>query len=118
MENFINRVPTFPNKKKIVFSDGRTEFAEITNADEPTKDGTRLNKLSLNKMQDLVDYEISFGETDITQTYFDKSKSVTTFGDDGSIIESYYDSGNELSLVKTTSFDDDGNIIVEVITYE
>ena len=45
---FVDRVPTLPNRKKITHEDNSVEYATIEYADEPIEDGTALNKLNLN----------------------------------------------------------------------
>ena len=40
-----DRVPTKPNRKKITYDDGRVEYAKIEYADEPTEQGTPINKV-------------------------------------------------------------------------
>lgn len=42
-----DRVPTQPNRVKITRSDGSTEYVTWERADEPTQEGTALNKATL-----------------------------------------------------------------------
>lgn len=42
-----DRVPTQPNRVKITHSDGSTEYVTWERADEPTQEGTALNKATL-----------------------------------------------------------------------
>ncbi len=44
MIEVIDRVPTYPNRVKITKSDGTSEFVTWERADEPTVEGTPLNK--------------------------------------------------------------------------
>lgn len=48
---FKDRVPTYPNRKKITYEDGRVEYVIIENADEPVEQGTPLNKATFDAMQ-------------------------------------------------------------------
>lgn len=119
MENFKNRTPKFPNRRTIKYSDGRRENVDILYADEPTKSGTPLNKVSLNKMQDLVDHKIVFNSNgSITQQYYDNSRLEIIFEGNGDIVEKYYNSNGVLELKNTTITESSGSIKVEVITYE
>ena len=47
---FIDRVPTLPNRKKITHADSSVEYATIEYADEPTEAGTPLNKVNFSKL--------------------------------------------------------------------
>ena len=43
-----DRVPTYPNRRKITYEDGRVEYVTIEYADEPIEIGTPLNSKTLN----------------------------------------------------------------------
>ena len=48
---FKDRVPTYPNRKKITYEDGRVEYVTIEYADEPVEVGTPINKATLEALQ-------------------------------------------------------------------
>jgi hypothetical protein len=48
---FKDRVPTYPNRKKITYEDGKVEYVTIENADEPVEQGTPLNKATFDTIQ-------------------------------------------------------------------
>lgn len=119
MLNFIDRIPTFPNRKKITKQDGTVEYVTIEYADEPTNGGTSINKYSMNKIQDLTNYNVKFFEDGrIEKVFNDNSKVITSFPENGNIIQEYFDENNKKSLKKTTIFEVGGNIRVEVVTFD
>ena len=52
--DFLDRVPTYPNRKKITYEDGSVEYAKIEYADEPIEEGTPLNKATFETLQTVV----------------------------------------------------------------
>lgn len=46
-----DRVPTYPNRKKITYEDGTTQYATVEYADEPIEEGTPINRALLMPMQ-------------------------------------------------------------------
>lgn len=119
MENFKNRVPTNPNRKKITKLDGSIEYATIEFADDATEEGTPLNKATLNKMQDLTNFVIRFETNgDITKVYSDGTKTIVQFLQDGNIKETYFRQNEQKSLEKTITFKSSGDIETEVVTFD
>ncbi len=119
MLNFIDRIPTFPNRKKITKQDGTIEYATIEYADEPTKNGTIINKYSMNKIQDLTNYNIKFyNDGRIEKIFIDNSKVITSFPENGNILQEYFDENSQKSLQKTIIFESDGTIRSEVVTFD
>lgn len=109
MRDFMDRVPSNPNRKKIVHADSSEEFVTITFADNPTENGTNLNRNAFMAMQGMEPSTTEFNEDgSITET-FQTGVLTTTFNEDGSITEVFVGGGG-LSIAKTTSFNEDGSI--------
>ena len=51
MKDFVDRQPTKAGRRKITYEDGTSEFVTVEMADEPTRDGTPLNRDTLMNMQ-------------------------------------------------------------------
>lgn len=51
MYTFKNRISQNPNRKKITYEDGKIEYITLENADNPTEEGTPLNKKTFEDMQ-------------------------------------------------------------------
>ena len=45
-----DRVPSYPNRRKITYEDGRVEYVTIEMADEPIETGTPLNKANFERL--------------------------------------------------------------------
>ena len=53
-----DRVPTQPNRRKITYSDGRVEYVTIEYADNPTEQGTPINKVLFDSIHsDILDHD-------------------------------------------------------------
>lgn len=114
MINFINRVPTRPNRKKITKEDGSVEYVTIEYADEPTEAGTPINRYSLMASQGFIGSTIQFDPNgDIIQTFTDGSRLLTKFLTSGDIQEILTDSLGR-STTRTTKFQSSGDIVTEV----
>lgn len=119
MLNFIDRIPTFPNRKKITKQDGTVEYATIEYADEATQSGTVINKYSMNKIQDLTNYTVTIhSDGRIEKVFKDNSKVITSFPENGNIVQEYFDENNKKSLQKIIIFGVDGIIRSEVVTFD
>lgn len=53
---FIDRIPTYPNRKKITHQDSSVEYATVEYADEPIEIGTLLNKNNLSEVNSIMGY--------------------------------------------------------------
>lgn len=114
MINFVNRTPTRPNRKKIIKADGSSEYVTIEYADDPTINGTPLNRDTLMGMQGFINSNIVFNDDgSINQVFDDGSRYLVTFLSNGSIKETLIDtSGNQ--TIRTTTFEPNGAIRTEV----
>ena len=59
----VDRVPTYPNRIKLTYSNGDTQYVTWERADEPTVEGTPLNKALFDSIA--ADIGLSGGDTDL-----------------------------------------------------
>lgn len=52
--NWEDRVPTYPNRYKIVKEDGSFEYVTLERADEPTVEGTPINAVNMNALEETI----------------------------------------------------------------
>ena len=82
MKDFLDRQPTKAGRRKLTYEDGTTEYVTVTMADEPTEEGTPLNRASFLAMQGVDNNTTSIskanGITTITNTNAEGEKTVTT----------------------------------------
>ncbi len=64
---FVDRIPTISNRKKITFDDLSIKYAKVEYADLPIEDGTPLNKGYFNRINNVLGYNESIA-TNITIT--------------------------------------------------
>ena len=116
MINWEDRLPTLTGRRKITHSDGTSEYVTVEMADEPTNEGTPLNRYNLMAMQGFI-------ASTIEKTSDGKIKETNTNGDvlvtekqsDGSIIETFTPADGQSVITKKTKKDENGNIVVEVV---
>lgn len=114
MINFRDRLPTKPNVKKITKSDGSFETVTIEYADDPTYDGTPINRKSMMAIQGFIGATTTFNSNgDISQNFDNGNRTIVKFLEDGSIEQILIDSEGQ-SITKKTIFEEDGSIVTEV----
>lgn len=114
MINFVNRVPTQPNRKKVTKEDGSIEYMMIEYADEPTDNGTPINRYTLMAMQGFINSTIQFESNgDIVQIFTDGSRLLIQFLPNGDIKETLSDNKGRVTI-RTIKFQSSGNIKTEV----
>ena len=110
MKDFLDRQPTKAGRRKITYEDGTSEFVTVEMADEPTIEGTALNREAFMALQGFCATDTVFNEDgSITETNALGETMVTTFNEDGSI-EEVFTNANGLKIGKKTSFNEDGSI--------
>ena len=115
MRNFKNRVPTQPNRKKITFEDNQeVRYATVEFADNPTDEGTPINRDNIMAVQGL-DGSLTIFNPDgtIDTTYSDGTIVKVTFNPDGTILETV--TNNTQIINKKTNFNADGSIKEEIL---
>lgn len=109
MRDFVDRVPKNANRKKIVKEDGTTEYATVEFADNPTEAGTPLNREVFLALQGMEYSKVVFNDDGSITTTYPTGTLVTSFLDNGSIVDTFTGSSG-LVVVKTTTFNADGSI--------
>lgn len=109
MRDFVDRVPTNANRKKIVKEDGNVEYATVEYADNPVEVGTPLNREVFMALQGMQYSKVEFNEDGSITTTYPTGTLVTAFLENGSIVDTFTGVSG-LVVVKTTTFNDDGSI--------
>lgn len=110
MKDFLDRQPTKVGRRKLTYEDGTSEFVTVSMADEPTEEGTPLNREAFLALQGFEGNTTVFNaDGSITETNASGDSLTTFFNADGSIIERFTNA-HGLSIAKTTTFSEDGSI--------
>lgn len=111
MINWENRQPTQLGRRKITHEDGTSEYVTVEMADEPTNEGTPLNRYNLMAMQGFIASTTEFlDDGNIKETNSDGDILLTEFLADGSIKETFTPQDGQSIITKTTTFNEDGSI--------
>ena len=114
MKDFLDRQPTKAGRRLLTHEDGTTEYVTVAMADEPTEEGTPLNRATFMALQGIEGMKITFNSDGSIAETNDKNEIMTTiFNADGSITERFVNS-NGLTISKTTIFNADGSITERV----
>lgn len=117
MKDFLDRTPTIPGRRKITHTDGTSELVTVEMADEPTENGTPLNREAFMALQGFEQKQTVFNaDGSITETNELGETKVTTFNSDGSISE-VFTNKDGLQIGKKTLFNSDGSIQEEFIDF-
>ena len=110
MINFVDRIPTQMGRRKITHADGTTEYVTVEMADNPTVEGTPLNRAAFMALQGFEAVTTVFNaDGSITATNAAGDMLVTTFLTNGNIQDKFTAvSGG--TITKTTTFNADGSI--------
>ena len=88
MKDFLDRQPTKAGRRKLTYEDGTTEYVTVAMADEPTEEGTPLNRTAFLALQGVdrssTSISKSNGVTTVTNTNEEGEKTVTTITKNGS----------------------------------
>lgn len=115
MKDFTDRQPTQVGRRKITYADGNSEYVTVEMADEPTREGTPLNREAFMAVQGFEDSTTVFNaDGSITETNAKEETAVTVFNTDGSITETFTNAEG-VSISKKTSFLSNGSIKEELI---
>ncbi|MCI5680183.1 hypothetical protein [Anaerotignum sp.] len=110
MKDFLDRQPTKAGRRKLTYGDGTSEFVTVEMADEPTREGTPLNREAFMALQGFQETKTVFNDDgSITETNEKGETLVTVFDADGSITKTFTNvEGVSISL--KTTFQEDGSI--------
>ncbi|WP_312059926.1 hypothetical protein [Anaerotignum sp.] len=110
MRDFQDRLAEQPNRYKITEEGGGIKYATIERADNPTRDGTLLNREVFMALQGFQETNTMFNEDgSITELNGAEEPLVTTFNADGSITETFTNTEGVV-IAKKTIFQADGSI--------
>lgn len=110
MKDFLDRQPTQAGRRKLTYLDGRSEFVMVEMADEPTREGTPLNREAMMALQGFQETKTVFNDDgSITETNEKGETLVTVFNADGSITKTFTNVDGVTIALKTV-FNDDGSI--------
>lgn len=110
MRDFRDRQPTKTGRRKLTYEDGSYEFVTVEMADEPTVEGTPLNREVYMAMQGFEAVNTTFNQDgSITESNLSGDVLTTVFHADGSITEVFVGTSG-ITLTKTTTFNKDGSI--------
>ena len=116
MKDFLDRIPTQAGRRKITHADGTSEYVTVEMADEPSVEGTLLNRAAFMDIQGFssedIDLSKSGNVTTVTMKHDDGGKTVTTITKNSSTLSTVVSkytgvSGNEIK--KTTTIDTSGS---------
>lgn len=95
-----DRVPENPNQFQIKKADGSTEIVTITRADNPTVEGTPINRAVLMDMQGFFNGTTTTDVNTVTTNYDNGNVAVTTVSD-GKIVSEL--TGSSGSVIRRTT---------------
>lgn len=118
MKDFVDRLPTQAGRRKITHADGTSEYVTVEMADEPSVEGTPLNREAFMALQGFSTEDISISESGNVITviinYKDGGKTVitiTTISDTLTNVVLKYTGNTGLVIQKKTTIDTSGSII-------
>lgn len=117
MKDFTDRQPTQAGRRKITYADGSSEYVTVEMADEPTRDGTPLNREAFMALQGFEKNTTVFNaDGSITETNALGEEMKTVFNADGTIDE-IFTNRDGLKIGKRTTFRSDGSISETLIDF-
>lgn len=119
MKDFIDRKPTKAGRRKITYEDGTSEFVTVEMADDPSTEGTPLNREAFMSLQGFTSENTVISEdgntTTITVAHADGGGTVTVITEESETLTrvvSTYTGPTGLVNVKETTIDTSGNSTV------
>lgn len=117
MKDFKDRQPTKAGRRKLTFDDGTSKFATVEMADEPTAEGTALNREAFMALQGFAENTTIFNaDGSITETNALGEEMKTVFNADGTIDEIFTNRDGS-KIGKRTIFRSDGSIAETMIDF-
>ena len=119
MKDFLDRQPTKAGRRKITHEDGTSEFVTVEMADEPTVNGTPLNREAFMNLQGFSTEDTTISEnggvTTVTVNHADGGTTVTVITVESETLTrviATYTGPSGLVNVKETTIDTSGENIV------
>ena len=119
MKDFLDRQPTKAGRRKLTFDDGEVKYVTVEMADEPTVDGTPLNREAFMDMQGFSTEDTTISEngnvTTVSVNHSDGGTTVTTItveSDTLTKVVSTYTGPTGYVNVKETTIDTSGENVV------
>ena len=119
MKEFVDRQPAKVGRRKITYEDGTSEYVTVEMADEPTVEGTPLNREAFMNMQGFSTEDTTISEngnvTTVTANHEDGGTTVTTItaeSDTLTRVVATYTGPSGLVNVKETTIDTSGENVV------
>lgn len=117
MKDFLDRIPTQAGRRKITHADGTNEYVTVEMADEPSVEGTPLNREALMNVQGFSSEDTTISTsgnvTTVTITHSDGGKTVTTITKNSStlttVVSKYIGSSGNV-ITKTTTIDTSSSV--------
>lgn len=110
MIDFLDRQPTKMGRRKLIFEDGSSKYANVEMADEPTEPGTPLNRSVLMALQGFQSIDIEFkSDGTVIETSANGDTLTTTFPA-GSISLETFTSADGLRTIQKRTYVENGKI--------
>lgn len=117
MKDFVDRLPTQAGRRKITHADGTSEYVTVEMADEPSVEGTPLNRAAFMALQGFETFHVTFNvDGSITETNALNEPLDTVFNSDGTIDETFTNKDG-LKIGIKTKFNPDGSISGNLINF-
>lgn len=117
MKDFLDRIPTQAGRRKITHADGTNEYVTVEMADEPSVEGTALNREAFMNVQGFSNEDTTISKsgnvTTVTITHGDGGKTVTTITKNSSTLTtvvSKYTGPSGKVITKTTTIDTSSSV--------
>ena len=117
MKDFLDRIPTQAGRRKITYADGTSEYVTVEMADEPSVEGTALNREAFMNVQGFSSEDTTISTsgnvTTVTITHSDGGKTVTTITKNSSTLTtvvSKYTGPSGKVITKTTTIDTSSSV--------
>ena len=117
MKDFLDRIPTQAGRRKITHADGTSEYVTVEMADEPSVEGTPLNRAAFMALQGFEAFHVTFNDDgSITEINALNEPLNTSFNTDGTIDETFTNKDG-LKIGIKTKFNPDGSISGNLINF-
>ena len=110
MKDFLDRIPTQVGRRKITHADGTSEYVTVEMADEPSVEGTPLNRAAFMALQGFETKDTKFNaDNSVTETNANGDILTTTFPTGAISLETFIGKDGQ-TISKRTVANSDGSI--------